>query len=144
MRSGEPLTRKRLLAWTAALGAVLALSVLAGVSWGTGSLSLVDLLPGGSSLSEQARAVFFDVRLPRVLAAALLARQLAAGRDRLLGIDTLGVQELGRSSAGRSALSVVVPVDRLRHQSPPTSRTPVAVNLTSPSDAVSTETLPCA
>ena len=35
-----------------------------GVAWGTGSLSLVDLLPGGTPLSEQARAVFFDVRLP--------------------------------------------------------------------------------
>ena len=77
MRSGEPLTRKRLLAWTAALGAVLALSVLAGVSWGTGSLSLVDLLPDGSPLSEQARAVFFDVRLPRVLAAAILGGALS-------------------------------------------------------------------
>jgi iron complex transport system permease protein len=76
VRHGEPLTQKRLLAWTLALAAVLALSVLMGVAWGTGSLSLVDLLPGGAPLSEQARAVFFDVRLPRVLAAALLGGAL--------------------------------------------------------------------
>ena len=59
MRPGEPLTQGRLLAWTLALAAVLALSILMGVAWGTGSLSLVDLLPGGAPLSEQARAVFF-------------------------------------------------------------------------------------
>jgi len=76
VRHGEPLTQKRLLAWTLALAAVLALSVLMGVAWGTGSLSLVDLLPGRAPLSEQARAVFFDVRLPRVLAAALLGGAL--------------------------------------------------------------------
>jgi len=76
VRPGEPLTQKRLLAWMLALGAVLALSVLMGVAWGTGSLSLVDLLPGGAPLSEEARAVFFDVRLPRVLAAAILGGAL--------------------------------------------------------------------
>ena len=77
MRTGEPLTRQRLLAWTLALAAVLALSIVMGVAWGTGSLSLVDLLPGGAPLSEQARAVFFDVRLPRVLAAAFLGGALS-------------------------------------------------------------------
>ncbi len=77
MRSSEPLTRRRLLAWTLALGAGLALSVLIGVAWGTGSLSLVDLLPGGPPLSPEARAVFFDVRLPRVLAAAVLGGALS-------------------------------------------------------------------
>ncbi len=77
MRSGEPLTRQRLFAWALALGAVLTLSVLMGVAWGTGSLSLVDLMPGRTPLSEQARAVFFDVRLPRVLAAAFLGGALS-------------------------------------------------------------------
>jgi iron complex transport system permease protein len=55
---------------------VLGLSVLMGVAWGTGSLSIVDLMPGGAPLSEQARAVFLDVRLPRVLAAAFLGGSL--------------------------------------------------------------------
>jgi iron complex transport system permease protein len=77
VRSGEPLTQSRLLAWTLVLGAALALSVLLGVAWGTSSLSLVDLLPGGPPLSEQARAVFVDVRLPRVLAAAVLGGALS-------------------------------------------------------------------
>jgi iron complex transport system permease protein len=77
VRSGEPLTRARLLSWTAALVASLALSVLMGVAWGTGSLTLADLRPGGAPLSEQARAVFFDVRLPRVLAAAVLGGALS-------------------------------------------------------------------
>ncbi len=76
MRPVEPLTRGRLLTWTLALTGVLTLSVVLGVAWGTGSLSLVDLLPGGPPLSEQARAVFFDVRLPRVLAAASLGGAL--------------------------------------------------------------------
>jgi iron complex transport system permease protein len=77
VRRGEPLTRRRLFVWTLALGAVLALSVLVGVAWGTGSLSLLDLMPGAAPLSEQARAVFFDVRLPRVLAAAFLGAALS-------------------------------------------------------------------
>jgi len=76
MRRGEPLTRKRLLAWTLALLAMLALCILMGVAWGTGSLSLVDLLAGERPLPEEARAVFFDVRLPRVLAAAVLGGAL--------------------------------------------------------------------
>ena len=43
-------------------------------------------------------------------------RELAARRDDLLRFDASGVQKIGRSGARRSALAVVVPVDRLRHR----------------------------
>lgn len=76
MRPHKPLTRARLLGWTAALTGVLGLAIFLGVSFGTGALTLRDLLPGGPPLSQQAHAVFFEVRLPRVLAAALLGGAL--------------------------------------------------------------------
>lgn len=46
----------------------------------------------------------------------VLAAELAAGGDRLARLDSIGVQELGRSSARGSALPLVVPVDLLRHR----------------------------
>lgn len=46
----------------------------------------------------------------------VLAAELAAGGNRLARLDSVGVQELGRSPARRSALPVVVPVDLLRHR----------------------------
>jgi hypothetical protein len=45
----------------------------------------------------------------------VLAAELAAGGDGLARLDSIGVQELGRSPARGSALPVVVPVDLLRH-----------------------------
>ena len=53
---------------------------------------------------------------------SILAAELAAGGNGLPRLDSVGVQELGRSPAGRSALAVVVPVDALRHHRPSQTR----------------------
>ena len=53
---------------------------------------------------------------------SILAAELAAGGNGLPRLDSVGVQELGRSPTGRSALAVVVPVDSLRHHRPSQTR----------------------
>jgi iron complex transport system permease protein len=59
-----------------ALAGVLAACVLVAASLGAGRVSLFDALAGGATLSDADRAILFDVRLPRVLLAALLGGAL--------------------------------------------------------------------
>jgi iron complex transport system permease protein len=60
------------------LGLAFALffSVVLGASFGTGDASIVRLLPGSEPLDDVARTILFEVRLPRVLLAALLGGTL--------------------------------------------------------------------
>lgn len=60
--------------WTAALGAVLAASVVAGASLGAGRVTLLDAAFGRLGVAEA--AILFEVRLPRVLLAAVLGGAL--------------------------------------------------------------------
>jgi iron complex transport system permease protein len=77
VRPRKPLTRRRLIAWLIGLGGALAICVLLGSSFGAGEVSLLRVLPGGGAPSDVERAILFDVRLPRVLLAALLGGALS-------------------------------------------------------------------
>jgi iron complex transport system permease protein len=70
------ISRFRVVVWIAGLGGVLGLCLLLGASFGAGQVSLTHLLPGGPELTEVQRRILFDVRLPRVLLAALLGGAL--------------------------------------------------------------------
>ena len=76
MSTRKPLTVKRLLAVCLSLAAFLALCILLGASVGTGDASLLRLLPGARALDDVGRTILFEVRLPRVLLAALLGGTL--------------------------------------------------------------------
>jgi iron complex transport system permease protein len=73
----RPLTAKRFTFWAALLGGLLFLCLLVGATLGAGQASLLQLLPGGRPLGEVERAILVDVRLPRVLLAALLGGALS-------------------------------------------------------------------
>jgi len=69
----KPLTRARLLRWIALLAFALAICLALAVSRGHVSLGHALL---GAQLDEVERSILFDVRLPRVLLAALLGGAL--------------------------------------------------------------------
>lgn len=75
-RVHEPLTAARLLLWTAAMAGVLGLTLLLGASAGAGKVSLLDWWMSGEPLGDTERRILFEVRLPRVLLAALLGGAL--------------------------------------------------------------------
>ncbi len=69
------LTRRRLLTWCLGLSLLLAVCLTLGASLGAGGVSLARLLDavlGGEPLSRAEASIFFQVRLPRVLLAAVL------------------------------------------------------------------------
>jgi ABC-type Fe3+-siderophore transport system permease subunit len=68
------LTRARVAAWTGALLLVLAACLLAGASLGAGRVTLLDALAG--RLGPADSAILFEVRVPRVLLAAVLGGAL--------------------------------------------------------------------
>jgi iron complex transport system permease protein len=70
------LTASRVAVWTLGLAGLLAACMLLATSLGAGRVSLFEALPGGASLTEVHRTILFDVRLPRVLLAALLGGAL--------------------------------------------------------------------
>jgi iron complex transport system permease protein len=71
-----PLTRARLLAWLAVLAGGLLLCLVLAASLGVGRVSLAQLLPGAAGLSDVERSILFEVRVPRVVLAALLGGAL--------------------------------------------------------------------
>lgn len=73
----EPLTRRRLLAWSAGLAVVLLACLLLAASLGAGEVSLLSLLARGELRPVDA-VILFQVRLPRVLLAAILGGSLTA------------------------------------------------------------------
>ena len=72
----RPLTPGRLAGSLAVLGVVLALCVLAGLALGAGRVALSDLLPGSARGGTVEHTILLDVRLPRVLLAAVLGGAL--------------------------------------------------------------------
>lgn len=72
----RPVTAGRLIAWTLGLAGFLGLCLVLGAAFGAGHISLTRLLPGGSGLSDVERQILFEVRLPRVLLAALIGGAL--------------------------------------------------------------------
>lgn len=75
-RSRAPLTRSRLVAALTALAAGLALCLVAGLVFGAGRVGFADVLGGPAAAGSPGRAILLDVRLPRVLLAALLGGAL--------------------------------------------------------------------
>lgn len=75
-RSRSPLTAARLVAWCLSLAALLGLCLALAAAMGAGQVSLAGLLPGGTKLSDVDRTILFEVRVPRVLLAALLGGAL--------------------------------------------------------------------
>ena len=73
--AAEPLTRARAARGVLLLGLLLALALLAGLSFGAGDVSLRGWL-SGAGLSAAERAILWEVRLPRVLLAAVLGGAL--------------------------------------------------------------------
>ena len=67
----------RVVGWCLVLATVLALCILAGVSFGAGRVSPAALLPGGEPWTEVERTILLEVRAPRVLLAALLGGALS-------------------------------------------------------------------
>ncbi|MCL4839292.1 MAG: iron ABC transporter permease [Thermoanaerobaculia bacterium] len=81
-RARPPLTARRAGAWLAALGLLLALAVAAGATLGASGLGWGALASGDAA----ARVVLLEVRLPRVLLAALLGGGLAVAGAALQGL----------------------------------------------------------
>jgi len=73
----KPLTAHRFGAWLLLMGLVLGVCLVLGVTLGAGEISWSRLLPGGEPLGAAQRAILFEVRLPRVLLAALLGGALS-------------------------------------------------------------------
>ena len=69
-----PLTRGRLARWSLALAGVLLACLVAGMLFGQGHVSFGNLVDG--TLDDAERAILFEVRVPRVLLAALLGGAL--------------------------------------------------------------------
>lgn len=76
-RRRTPLTASSLALAILLLAALLLTCLVLGASIGAGRASLLQFLPGGDAPSEIDRAILFDVRLPRVLLAALLGGALS-------------------------------------------------------------------
>ncbi len=75
-RHRKPLTSSRWLGWVVCFSGVLGLAILAGVMFGAGRVSPGQLFPGGAELTDVQRTILFEVRVPRVLLAALLGGAL--------------------------------------------------------------------
>jgi len=76
-RRREPVTGARVLAWTVGLALVLLACLALGAAFGAaGGVSLARLLPGAAPLAEHERAILFEVRVPRVLMAAVIGAAL--------------------------------------------------------------------
>ncbi len=75
MMARAPLTRRKLIVGIAVLSAALAVCLLAGMSVGVGRVSLLDWLLG-RALSDADRTILFEVRVPRVLLAAVIGGAL--------------------------------------------------------------------
>jgi iron complex transport system permease protein len=73
--SRAPVTPRRLAGWSAALGAGLLLCLVVAAGSGAGAPDLGDLLSG--ELSPLAETILLRVRLPRVLAAAIIGGALS-------------------------------------------------------------------
>jgi iron complex transport system permease protein len=71
-----PVTRRRLIAWTAGLTALLGGCLLLAADFGAGGVTLLDALRQGRQLGPAEAAILFQVRLPRVLLAAVLGGAL--------------------------------------------------------------------
>lgn len=81
-RPRPPLSARRAAGWLAGLGALLLLAVVAGAALGASGLAWRDLAAGDGT----ARLVLLEVRLPRVLLAALLGGGLAVAGAALQGL----------------------------------------------------------
>jgi iron complex transport system permease protein len=107
----RPLSLGRLLAWIAVLSTLLLVCVALGCSFGAGKVSLLDLLPGGIEPGSAERTILLQVRLPRVLLAAVLGGALTVAgvafqallRNPLADPYVLGVSG-GASIGGVAAL----------------------------------------
>ncbi len=75
-RPGAPLTLRHLLGCLLSLAGVLVLCLVLAASLGAGKISLIQLLRWGDALGEVDAAILFQVRLPRVLLAAVLGGSL--------------------------------------------------------------------
>jgi len=79
-RNRKALTRSRWIGWVVCFSGVLGLAILAGilagVMFGAGRVSPGQLFPGGAELTDVQRTILFEVRVPRVLLAALLGGAL--------------------------------------------------------------------
>ena len=72
----RPLNATRAAGWSLALLGLLGACILIAASLGAGQVSLLDVLSGSESMSEVDRTILWQVRLPRVLLAALLGGAL--------------------------------------------------------------------
>lgn len=75
-RAAKPFSPGRLLAWTLGLGCLLVVCLVVAAAVGAGRVSLVDVLGWRGPLNEGEAKIFYQVRLPRVLMAALLGGAL--------------------------------------------------------------------
>lgn len=77
MSGGAPrLTRRRVAGAILVASLVLVLALALGASLGAGRASLWTLVPGGAAASDVDRSILLDVRIPRVLLAAILGGAL--------------------------------------------------------------------
>jgi iron complex transport system permease protein len=70
------LTLRRWTGWMLVWFVALFVCLILGAAFGAGDVALRGMLPGGPSLGEVERTILFEVRLPRVLLAALLGGAL--------------------------------------------------------------------
>ncbi|WP_428263891.1 FecCD family ABC transporter permease [Haliangium sp.] len=76
-RALEPLAARRFVAWVLGLSILLGACMVLAVSVGAGQVSLLDVLDWRGALDPVDATIFYQVRLPRVLLAALLGGALA-------------------------------------------------------------------
>jgi len=72
----DHLTKGRVIGWSAALGVLLLICITMAGNLGAGDVSLFQLIFRPASLSEVDRIILLEVRLPRVLLAAVLGGSL--------------------------------------------------------------------
>jgi iron complex transport system permease protein len=70
-------TSGRVVGWTCTFAGLLGLCLLLGTAFGAGKIPLTSLLPGGAGLDEVQQRILLEVRLPRVLLAALIGGALS-------------------------------------------------------------------
>lgn len=106
-RSRKQLTAGRLTAWTVLLGTILGFCILLGASFGASETRITNLLPWGGEIESAEKTILIEVRLPRVLLAAVLGGSLSVAgvvfqallRNPLADPYVLGVS--GGASIGR-------------------------------------------
>ena len=116
--------RRRYLAWTAAMSATLLALVAAAFLRGASSVSLPELLTwaSGGEVSETAKSILANIRLPRVIAALLVGAGLAVAGAIIQGVldnPLASPNVIGINSGAGLAVLIAAAIFPAAHWLPP-------------------------